>query len=84
MSTTLMVTTEIPSNREVRFTLPDDIPEGPAEITLIVKSKTECTSSTLGDLAASEFFGMWRDRADKEDSVEIAQRLRAEAWKRTA
>ena len=39
---------------------------------------------TLGDLARSEFFGLWRDRADIADSAAFARRLRAEAWSRAA
>jgi hypothetical protein len=38
---------------------------------------------TLGDLAHSELFGLWRDRADVGDSVEFARRLRADAWSRS-
>ena len=38
--------------------------------------------STLGDLAASEFAGIWEDRADIADSVSFARRLRDEAWRR--
>jgi hypothetical protein len=49
-----------------------DIPANPAS-----------NASTLGELANSEFFGMWRDRADIEDSFEFARDLRSHGWKRS-
>jgi hypothetical protein len=84
MVTTLSLTTEIPSNREVRITLPDTVPTGPAEIVIVVASRLEPLGYTLGDLLDSEFFGMWHARDDIGDSVEYARRLRAEAWSRPA
>lgn len=51
--------------------------ESPAEETATCR-----TASTLGDLAASEFFGMWRDRADIDDTPDFASRLRIGGWKR--
>ena len=70
------LTTEVPPNREVRITLPDDVPVGPAEIVVVVASLAPAKVATLGDLLRSEFFGMWRDRADIGDSAEFARRLR--------
>ena len=49
---------------------------------VIVASQAPTTGHTLGDLARSEFFGMWRDRTDIGDSAEFARRLREEAWSR--
>ncbi len=37
---------------------------------------------TLGDLLHSEFFGIWKDREDIDDSVEFARALRDSAWRR--
>jgi hypothetical protein len=84
MFRTIKLTTEVPPNREVRIQLPDDIPPGPAEMVVIVASHTATTGHTLGDLARSEFFGMWRDRSDIGDSAEFARRLRRDAWSRPA
>jgi len=84
MVKTVNLNAEIPPNREIHLTLPADIPVGPAEIVLVVLSQTQAGGSTLGDLAVSEFFGMWSDRADIGDSAEFARDLRAEAWKRSA
>ncbi len=75
---------DIPPNRELRITLPGDVPTGPAEIVVVVSSPTRSGTSTLGDLAGSEFFGVWRDRSDIEDSFQFAQTLRSEGWKRSA
>jgi hypothetical protein len=84
MFRTINLTTDIPPDREVRIKLPDDVPPGLAEIVVIVASRAPTTGHTLGDLARSEFFGMWRDRTDIGDSVEFARRLRTEAWSRPA
>ena len=81
MLRTINLATDIPSSRELRILLPPDVPTGPAELVVVVTSR-EHSPRTLGDLAHSEFFGMWRDRADIGDSAEYARQLRAEAWKR--
>ncbi len=82
MVKTINLNTEILQDREPRITLPADVPAGPAEI-LVVISSPACNRSTLGDLANSEFIGMWRDRPDVDDSVEFARTLRTEGWKRS-
>ena len=84
MVKTINITADVPPNREVRLTLPADVPVGPAEIVVVVASRAVAPARTLGDLARSEFFGMWRDRPDLEDSIAFARRLRAEAWSRAA
>ncbi|MEK7784335.1 MAG: hypothetical protein AAB658_02770 [Chloroflexota bacterium] len=84
MVKTVSLTADVPPNREVRITLPVDVPIGPAEIVVVVASRANKVANTLGDLLHSEFFGMWKDRADIEDSAEFARRLRAEAWSRPA
>ena len=84
MVTTVNLNAGIPPNRETHITLPPDVPVGPAEIVLVVSSRTRAGESTFGDLANSEFFGMWADRADIRDSAEFARDLRADAWQRPA
>jgi hypothetical protein len=84
MFRTINLTTEVPLNREVRIKLPDDVPPGPAEMVVVIASQAPTTGHTLGDLARSEFFGMWRDRTDIDDSAEFARRLRRDAWSRPA
>lgn len=83
MLKTIRVTTEITPDREIRITLPDDTPVGPAEIVVVVAPHSRQETATFGDLLRSEFFGMWRDREDIVDSAEFARRLRAEGWSRT-
>ena len=75
---TINLMTEVLPDREVRITLPADVPLGPAEIVVVVASRAGATVPTLGDLLHSEFFGMWRDRTDIDDSVEFARRLRTD------
>jgi hypothetical protein len=40
----------------------------------------ESAESTLGAVLGSEFFGMWRERADLPSSPELARQLRTRAW----
>ncbi|NIW98541.1 MAG: hypothetical protein GWN13_09925 [Phycisphaerae bacterium] len=81
---TINLMTEVLPDREVRITLPSDVPLGPAEIVVVVASRAGATAPSLGNLLHSEFFGMWRDRTDIDDSVEFARRLRTEAWSRSS
>ena len=76
------LSTEVSSDREIRFTLPDDIPEGPAEIVVLVSTKESTPARTLAELAKSEFIGMWKDREDIDDSEKFARCLRETAWDR--
>jgi hypothetical protein len=84
MIRTVTLNAEIPASRELRITLPADVPTGSAEIVITVSSCGSRPLSTFGDLLRSEFFGMWRDRADIEDSSEFARKLRSEGWSRSA
>lgn len=84
MVRTLNLTADIPANRELHISLPADFPQGPAEIVLVISPAKEPNVSTLADLRDSEFFGMWRDRADIGDSASFARDLRSEGWKRPA
>ena len=84
MVKTVTLTTDIPASRELRITLPADVPAGSAYILIMVSPSGSMTSTTFGDLLSSEFFGMWRDRADIEDSLKFARKLRSEAWNEPA
>ena len=84
MVKTVNLNANIAPNRELHITLPADVPTGPAEIVLVVSSSAHLTDSTLGELADSEFFGMWQDRPDITDSAQFARDLRSEGWKRSA
>lgn len=84
MTKTVTLDAEIPASRELRVTLPADVPTGSAKIVITVSPSGSGTQSTFGDLLKSEFFGMWRDRTDIEDSSEFARRLRSQGWTRSA
>jgi hypothetical protein len=84
MVKTVTLEAEIPASRELRITLPADVPTGSAKIVITVSPSESRPHSTFGDLLNSEFFGMWRDRTDIEDSSEFARKLRSEGWKRSA
>jgi hypothetical protein len=83
MVRTVNVKADIPASRELHITLPSDVPIGPAEIVVVVSSSASAARNA-GEFAASEFFGMWKDRSDITDSVEFARELRSEGWKRSA
>ena len=84
MVKTVTLNTDIPTSRELRITLPADVPTGSAAIVIMVSSPASPPSATFGDLMNSEFFGIWRDRTDIEDSIEFAGKLRSEGWIRPA
>lgn len=84
MVRTVTLNTEIPVSRELRVTLPADVPTGSAAIVITVRSPVSSSSATLGDLMNSAFFGMWRDRTDIEDSIDFTRKLRFEGWSRPA
>jgi hypothetical protein len=84
MVRTVTLNTEIPASRELRITLPADVPTGSAKLVITVSPSASPSHSTFGDLLNSEIFGMWRNRADVEDSLEFAQKLRSEGWNRSA
>jgi len=77
---TVTLNADIPASRELRITLPADVPTGSASIVIVVSPTGSSTSSTFDDLLKSEFLGMWRDRADISDSVEFARKLRSQEW----
>jgi len=83
MVRTINLVADVPPSRELHITLPADVPPGRADIVIVVASHAAAVGHTLGDLGRSEFFGMWRDRADIDDSVEFARRLRVHAWSRS-
>ena len=83
MVKTVTLNAEIPPDRELRITLPTEVPTGSAAIVVTITSPGPSTPSTFGDLLNSEFFGMWRDR-DIDDTQEFARKLRSEGWKRSA
>ena len=82
MIKTVAFNAEIPTNRELRITLPPDVPTGSASIVITVSPYGRSTATTFDDLLNSEFFGMWRDRTDIDDSLEFSRKLRLEGWKR--
>jgi len=84
MVKTVTLNTDITARRELRIMLPADVPTGSAAIVITVSPTGSSTSATFGDLLNSEFLGMWRDRADIEDSSEFARKLRSEGWSQSA
>ena len=84
MVRTVTFNTDIPASRELRITLPADVPTGSAAIVITVSPRLTSNSATFDDLLNSEFFGMWSDRTDIVDSLEFARKLRSESWNKSA
>ena len=85
MNTTLVVRANILPDRSVRIRVPDSVPLGPANITLVITPEPKSThepGGTAAELAHSPLFGLWADRADITDSVTYARELRAQAERR--
>jgi hypothetical protein len=84
MVRTVTFNADIPASRELRITLPANVPTGSAAIVITVSLFGSSTATTFNDLLNSEFLGMWRDRADIVDSSEFARKLRSESWNKSA
>ena len=80
MVRTVTLNADIPLNRELHITLPADVPTGSADIVITVSPAGSSAAPTFDDLLNSGFVGMWRDRADIQDSGEFARKLRSEGW----
>jgi len=78
------LTTTVTPDRTLTIHVPRDVPAGPTEVVVVFAAKLDSQPRrTLGDLRASEFFGMWRERTDLPDSPALARTLREQAWKRS-
>jgi hypothetical protein len=82
MFKTVNLRANIPASHELKITLPNDIPTGPADVVVVISTSDQEKARTLKDLADSDFIGIWSDRADAGD--DLARRLRQEGWKRSA
>jgi len=82
MFKTINLHAEISANHELNITLPSDVPTGPADVVIVISTPEQVNTRTLKELVDSEFFGMWNNRSDIDD--DLARRLRAEGWKRSA
>lgn len=79
------LTATVTPDRTVTLKVPEDVPTGLTEI-IVVFARPESSpelGGTLGELRASEFFGMWRERDDVADSSAFARALRERTWKRS-
>ena len=78
------LTTTVTPERTLTIRIPEEIPTGPAEVIVVFAAEHPSRPHrTLGELRASEFFGMWRYRTDLPDSPTLARTLREQAWKRS-
>jgi hypothetical protein len=74
----------IPTDRQLKIAVPEDVPPGPAEVVVVIASETmQEKGGTAGDMLRSPLFGLWKDRTDIGDGVEYARKLRAKAEQRS-
>lgn len=86
MNTTMVVRANIPPGRSVRIRVPESVPLGLANITLVITPEQKDAiepGGTAVELARSPLFGLWADRTDIGDSVAYARELRAQAERRS-
>jgi hypothetical protein len=69
----------VTKDRHLQVKIPDDFPSGPVEVEI---RQPQIQGVSLGDLLNSDLVGMWEDRTDIEDSVELARKLRRRASRR--
>jgi hypothetical protein len=73
----------IPTNRQLKITVPEDVPLGPAEVVVVIVTEAVAEKGgTAGDLLRSPLFGLWKERMDIADSRDYARELRARAAQR--
>ena len=84
MIRTLKLRVDILPQREICIKVPDDVPTGPAEITIVIASQEHLPGQvgTAGDILQSPLFGLWAGRDDIADSVSYARYLRSLAEQR--
>jgi hypothetical protein len=74
----------IPSDRQLRLVVPEDIPPGPADVVLVIASDNHPEKGlTAGDLLRSLLCGIWKNRTDMGDSLAYAHKLWMEAERRS-
>jgi hypothetical protein len=74
----------IPTNRQLRILIPEEVPPGPAEIVLVIAPEAPpARGLTAGDLLRSPLCGLWKERADIGDGPEYTRLLRARAEQHT-
>ncbi|OIO97387.1 MAG: hypothetical protein AUK03_02600 [Anaerolineae bacterium CG2_30_64_16] len=86
MDTTIVVRTNILPDRSVRIRVPESVPLGLADITVVITPEQQSArepAGTAAELARSPLFGLWADRTDIVDSVTYARELRAQAERRS-
>ena len=70
----------IPIDRQLKITIHEDVPPGPAEVVIVIVPEAIAEKGgTAGDLLRSPLFGLLKDRTDIGDIVEYARKLRAKA-----
>lgn len=83
MVKTIKFRTNIPPDRSLQISVPDDVPTGSVEIEVRITSTGDEPVGTAADLANSPLAGLWADRDDIEESLAYARKLRADAGRRS-
>jgi hypothetical protein len=72
----------VPPDHRLVLQVPEEVPAGPVEVVVRTVPSAEVKHGTGADLLASDLFGIWKDRADIEDTIEFARELRRRAEQR--
>lgn len=79
---TATIKTVIPPDHCLVVQVPEDVPSGPAEVTVRPVETTPAAAGTAADLLASGLFGIWKNRSDIDDTSGFARQLRRQAEQR--
>jgi hypothetical protein len=83
MIRTIKARGEIRSDHTITVIVPDDVPVGPADVTLTFEDETAPKIRTFGDLLDSGFVGMYADRDDLPRTNEEFRTWRKRLWEGT-
>ena len=83
----ISLTATIGKSRRISIDLPPDIPQGKAQLLLVISSEVSTKTGarrkdTASALLGSKFFGTWRKRDDIGAGVAFARALRRQAQER--
>ena len=80
MNRTLTVDGEIGEDHILKVEMPDDVPVGPARVTVTTEVETKKPIRTLGELLDRGFVGMYADRTDLPTTPEEFAAWRKKIW----
>jgi hypothetical protein len=80
MNRTLTANGEVGKDHIRKVEMPEDVPVGPARVTVTIETEIKEPIRTLGDLLDSGFVGMYADRTDLQTTPEEFAAWRNKIW----